>query len=655
MVEMHGEYHALPRTRYSTLVVQQPSLIGLRRMLRATAFVLLVGLGCGVASAQAVGDAVAAKRVLALYADDRLLPAVQQGEAGLRAGLAAGPPTGIEYFGEFFHAGRFPMAGHGEVMHAYLLAKYRESPPDVLVAGGRAALLFLLDHRQTLFPGTPIVFMGLSGDEVPADRLDANVTGLPGSWELLPALELALRLQPDTTRMVVISGASSRDQELLAPLREAATRAAGRVSFTWLTDRTLAQLKTEVAALPRGTVALFVSHFQDAAGQFYQPREVLEILAPLTSVPIYGLFESQVGYGLVGGTMQTWTAVGQAAATLVKRTLAGAAPQAAAQGLAMPVSTIVDWRQVQRWGIDESRLPPGTDIRFRQPTLWEAYRTQAVILTAVGVAQLMLIAALAVALQRRRAAEATRLQAEVRAAQLRDELAHSSRVTMMGELATTLAHEINQPLAAILSNAQATRRWLRADHPNLDEVRATVDDIIADDKRAGEIIHRMRALMKKGDRKPQRIDLATAIRDVAALLQGEIIAADVTLRLDLPPEGLPVDADEVATQQVLLNLMMNGIQAMKESGARIRQLHVHAARAGESLVVTVHDTGTGISEETRARLFEPFFTTKTTGLGVGLGICRRIAEAHGGRLDVGVAPTGGATFLFSLPTPETAS
>ena len=241
----------------------------------------------------------------------------------------------------------------------------------------------------------------------------------------------------------------------------------------------------------------------------------------------------------------------------------------------MPVSTIVDWRQIQRWGIDESRLPPGTDIRFKQPTLWEAYRTQAIIFTAVGVAQLMLIAALAVALQRRRVAEATRLQAEVRAAQLRDELAHSARVTMMGELATTLAHEINQPLAAILSNAQATRRWLKADHPNLDEVRATVDDIIADDKRAGEIIHRMRALMKKGDHKPQRIDLAKAIRDVAALLQGELIAADVTLRLDLPPEALPVDADEVATQQVLLNLMMNGIQAMQGG----RRAHPALARA----------------------------------------------------------------------------
>ena len=624
-------------------------------MLRATASVLLVVLGCGMASAQTAGDAVAAKRVLALYTDDRLLPAVQQGEAGLRAGLAAGPPTGIEYFGEFFQAARFPMAGHGEVMHAYLLAKYGESPPDVLVAAGRAVLVFLLDHRQTLFPGTPIVFMGISEDELPHDRLDATVTGVPGSWDLLPAVELALRLQPDTTRMVVINGVSAREQELVGPVRKAAARVADRISFTWLTNRTLAQLKTDVAALRRGTVVLFLSQLEDAAGQFYLSRDVVEILAPLSSVPLYGLYESQVGYGLVGGTMQTWSTAGQVAATLVKRILAGDAPHVAAQGLEMPVSTIVDWRQIQRWGIDESRLPPGTDIRFRQPTLWEAYRTQVVLFATVGAAQLALIAALAVALQRRRAAEATRLQAEARAAQLRDELAHSARVTMMGELAATLAHEINQPLAAILSNAQATRRWLKADHPDLDEVRATVDDIIADDKRAGEIIHRMRALMKKGDHRPQRIDLCKAIRDVAALLQGEIVAADVILRLDLPPGALPVNADEVATQQVLLNLMMNGIQAIKEAGGRTRQLHVHATRAGESVVVTVRDTGNGIPEETRARLFEPFFTTKETGLGVGLGICRRIAEAHGGRLDVGAAPTGGATFVFSLPTPVTAS
>lgn len=271
------------------------------------------------------------------------------------------------------------------------------------------------------------------------------------------------------------------------------------------------------------------------------------------------------------------------------------------------------------------------------------------ILAAIGVVQLLLIGGLALALWRRYQAEAAREAAEARAAELRHALARATRVTVLGELAAALAHELNQPLTAILSNAQATRRWLASDPPDLAEIRAIVDDIIADDKRAAEIIQRMRSLLRTTDQHHTRFDLAEAARDVAALLHGECIAAAVTLRLDLH-ESLMVDGDKVAMQQVLLNLMSNGIASIQESGASVRRLEVQAGRADGTARVVVHDTGSGVPEELGETPFETHFTSRARGLGVDLAVCRRIAEAHGGRLDFGASLTGGATFVLDVPS-----
>lgn len=617
-------------------------------MVRTSVRVLLTLLASTSAAAQPASTD-APTRVLALWADSPLGYAVQQADAGLRPVLA-GADRHIDYYSEFMDASRFAAAAEHETLAAYLHDRYQGKPPDVMVAGGRPALEFLLEHRQALFPSVPIVHLGLAPDEIPVAKLDDKVVGLAGRWNLASALDLALRLHPDTRHVAVVSGTSFRDRRLTTSTRDLAARLADRLDFTWLDHHTLDEMKAAVASLPPQTVVLFASMYQDASGTFFIPRDVAEQLAPVSNAPWYVPFDNYVGYGVVGGTMETWHAAGEEAGRIVRRILGGATPADAVAGARVPASTIVDWRQLQRWHIPMSSLPAGTEFRYRAPSLWEAYRTQVVAFAAIGVAQLFLIVALAVSLQRRRAAEATRREAEARATELRDELAHASRVTMLGELAATLAHEINQPLAAILSNAQATRRWLKSDQPDLGEIRDIVDDIIADDKRAGEIIHRMRALLKKGDATRARFDVSRSIKNVAALLHGELIAANVTLRVEVPETNLVVEGDEVAAQQVLLNLMLNGIQSIQDSGAAIRTLRVQAARFDGMARVLVHDTGPGVAEELRERLFEPFFTTRRRGLGVGLAICRRIAEAHGGTLDLGPSPAGGATFVLALPT-----
>lgn len=617
-------------------------------MARLAALALLVWLAAVPVWAQPAADR-RPYRVLGLYSDDRLLPAVQQLEAGFRAALSAETAFRVEYFAEFLDTVRFDTGRDRRAMLELLRDRYRDRPPDAIVAVSRPALQFLLDYRSTLFPSVPIVHVAIASQDVAAANLNGNVTGLASS-DPADALGLALRLQPDTRQVVVVSGTSDSDRSRRRRVETEADRLKGRIAFTWLTSHTLEEVQHAVRLLPAHTVVLFVSFFEDSKGRVWVSREALERLSPVSNAPVYGNFESFVGYGIVGGTMETWDDTGRQAAEVVLRILRGTPIKDATAGISLPVRTIVDWRQVERFGLQRADFPPGTEFRFRPPSLWDAYRTQVLVAMAVGALQLGLIAALAVTLQRRRASEATRREAEARAAGLRHELAHASRVTLLGELASTLAHEINQPLTAILSNAQATRRWLNTEQPDLDEIRVIVDDIIADDKRAGEIIHRMRALLKKGDQELKRFDLGAAVRNVATLLHGELLTARVTLDLRLPETPVVVEGDEIATQQVLLNLILNGIQSIQDAGSPARRVSVDVNRVADGVRVTVHDTGRGVSDDARERLFEPFFSTRSRGLGVGLSICRRIVEAQGGTLDLGASPSGGATFVLDLPT-----
>jgi PAS domain S-box-containing protein len=242
-----------------------------------------------------------------------------------------------------------------------------------------------------------------------------------------------------------------------------------------------------------------------------------------------------------------------------------------------------------------------------------------------------------------------RKQTEAKAQQQHLELAHLSRLSILGEISGSLAHELNQPLGAILANAQATRRWLAGDHPNLDETRAAIEDIIRDDKRAGEIVHRVRALAKKDAPKSQLLDLNSLARETTALLHSELVAADVPLALELQPLLPAVKASYVELQQSLLNLMLNGLQAQQATERSRRKLTVTTHDADGAVIMAVRDRGPGLSPDIAPRIFDAFFTTKPDGLGLGLAFCRRIAEIHGGKLWAENHPDGGAVFSLSLP------
>lgn len=229
------------------------------------------------------------------------------------------------------------------------------------------------------------------------------------------------------------------------------------------------------------------------------------------------------------------------------------------------------------------------------------------------------------------------------------ELAHAARVATLGELTASIAHEVNQPLAAIVTSGEAGLRWLRREVPDLDEIGATIVQLVAEGRRASEIVARIRTFLKKAPAQQDSVDFAEIIEEATLLVARELANDDVVLTFEVEHGLKPIRGDRIQLQQVLVNLLVNAGQAMSgQPGSRTVKLRAHAVD-DERLAITVQDSGPGIRPEDMPRLFNPFFTTKRAGMGMGLAICRTTVEAHGGQLSAESTPGAGATFRLTLP------
>jgi len=242
-----------------------------------------------------------------------------------------------------------------------------------------------------------------------------------------------------------------------------------------------------------------------------------------------------------------------------------------------------------------------------------------------------------------------RRRAEQQARQLRDELAHVGRVTTLAALTGSLAHEINQPLAAVMTNAQAATRLIAAPVPDLTELRAALADIVSDNHRAAEVVRRLRTLLRKDTSEYVAVDLNDSIAEVVKVLQGDILARRITLLVEPTSEQPRVLGDRVQLQQVALNLLLNAFEALEEDPAPVKRVILRTATANGAVRVSVVDSGIGLTDEQLPRMFEPFYTTKPDGMGLGLAICQTIMNAHDGTVDVERNADRGTTFSFSLP------
>ena len=640
---------------------------------------------------------------------------------------------------------------------------------DVVIFICISGVPFLIEHRDKLVPGVPIVLSDITRATYEALRLPPDFTAVITEHDPKKTLELALRLQPEARRLVVISGSDSVDRRWRETARKAFETHNPNLETAYWFDMPFDTLLAKVAGLSSDTIVMYLTFFADNEGKRLIPRDVAAAIAKASPAPVYGLFETYLGTGIVGGYIDTYQSIGTTTAEVALEILAGTDVTTLPPRANPRLAFRVDARAMDRWGLKQSNLPPDSVVLFSEPTLWEQHRYLISAVALVVALQSSVVTALLFQRRRRRQAERSLRESEdrmtftaasvnvglwqfnrttdelwatehsramfglandipltretflasvhpedrrvavgtlrgvlkgqsatadvriirqddevrwvrVRArshlddrgtpdqlsgifvditeqkaaeseAELqRQQVTHLMRVSVLGELSGAIAHEVNQPLTAILSNAQAALYLLSQDSPNLDEVRDALQDIVQEDNRAGEVVQRLRGLLKKGESRSEPVDLNHLVDSTTDLLRVQLIDRRVTVETDLAIGLHTVFGDSVQLQQVLLNLVVNAMDAMASMPVEQRQVNIRTRETPAGAVeVLVRDHGPGIKPADAKQVFTPFYTTKDHGLGLGLTICSTIIRKHGGTINLRNDDAGGAVAEVSLP------
>ena len=720
-------------------------------------------------------------RILIVYQYDPKAPGVVAFSAQLRRMVQAGVPRRAVFYNEALDLDRFDDPDRVPQLARYFTEKYQGKKLDAIVTGGSLALKFTTERLRTLFPNVPVVY-GLAFEPVVNfDALPPNVTGSRQPLPFDSTFRLARSLTPDAQRIVVVAGASTMDSVLRSAAIRQITPLLDGMELDVLENWTFDALLDSLRQVPPRTIVILSALNQDQRGYEFNTGDVIPTVARVASVPLYGIARNWVGEGIVGGSVMNFADDGVRTGQLLVRVLRRApgepmpAPEIAAS------SMVVDWRQLQRWGLPENRLPPNTEILFRTQTLWERHWLTILGVLALLVVQSLLIARLLLERRQRvRAQRAVERQTEyermiagltadaVRVApeeapraledalarmgrfsgasagvlivssdsqrppirlfwskvgeqfdrevssvsgqiaemqdsrleiplvaeqtrygvlelfradrqqwsaatvarleaagdlianalarekaaqeleQIRGQIAHMARVATVGELAAAVAHELRQPLAAIRANAEAAAMLLQQKTPDIADTREILQDIIRDNRRAAEVIDHIGLLVRRQALASTTVDLNAVCQHTAQLLDRDVRARGALVKLSLHPSLHPIKGDPVQLQQVVMNLVLNALDASTLS-ARGCEIIVGTDGSDSQSEVFVHDAGPGLPPALLEKVFEPFFTTKLHGLGMGLTIVRTIVEQHHGRVHVENVRSGGAIFRVTFP------
>lgn len=619
-------------------------------LVKVAASVMVIAASlCSVARAEIAGIEQAARRVLILFPFDQRLPSVNiVGEAVTKQLRQSSSPK-IDVFSDYLDLSRFQGEDYREQVAAFLAQKYRTTQLDVVVALGPPALDFIRDYRKQIAPRAKIVFGLVSSPPLNSSN---DIVGVRSEFDLGKTLNLAQRLQPDARRIVVVNGVSDFDRTWETKARELLAPLTPQYETTYLSGMAIDDMLQAVSRLDDDAIILLLTVYRDKTGRSFVPLEVGQQIVEAAGAPSYSPYDSAIGLGAVGGYTETFEAVGASLGKLALDVLSGKS-DAPEDRLNESLSFRVDARQLKRWNLVESNLPPGTILLYDEKTVWEEYGYFIAAAAAVIVLQSVLLGALYIQGTRRRRTEAALKESELQSQTQRREIAHMSRVLILGELTGAIAHELNQPLTAILANAEAALMMLDRDAPDVEEALAALSDIVENDNRASKVIQRLRGLLKKDEGRWELIDVNDVVRSTQALVHSELINRAIKTKVELADEISPVSGDPIQLQQVTLNLMMNAMDAVALVDPARREIIVSTrVTANGSVEVAVSDNGSGIPLSDQSRLFQPFFTTKAHGLGLGLSICSNILTSHGGKLSLVAKEEGGALASFSLPRAE---
>jgi signal transduction histidine kinase len=556
----------------------------------------------------------------------------------------------VEPLIEFLDCKHYPGMEHFDRIRDLFLQKYRGKDFPVVIAADNPALQFALKYRSQLFPRASIVFCGINGFSLRMIEGHENVTGVAELLDAEKTLAIALAFHPGTRTVVVVHDytitglATRRDTEKqLKPF-------AGRVNIVYLPNMPTRELMEHLQRLPSDSLVLALSYSLDQDGQVINHEKISRILSRSAPVPVYGLHEERLGFGIVGGSLLGGGLQGSRAAELATRVFAGEPASRIPVDLRSPTRMMFDHNQLVRFGVPESLLPREAIIVNRPVSL--ASERPGLVASTLGIIVILVggIAVLGFNIYQRKIAEDEQRN-------LHGQLMQAQKMEAVGHLAGGVAHDFNNILTAIIGYANLLRKKVLAD----EQLTFFADQILSASNRAAGLTRSLLAFSRKQVIKPKPADLNTIVQGIDKIAK-RLIGEDIEFRTVLLNRSLTVMADSGQMEQALLNLCTNARDAMPhggkltiETGAvevdeEARRLNF-LDRTGWYGIICVSDTGVGMDEKTKKHIFEPFFTTKEVGKGTGLGlsIVYGIIKQHNGTINVYSETGKGTTFKIYLP------
>ena len=525
----------------------------------------------------------------------------------------------------------------------YIRAMYADRlPPDLIMTVGGPAALFARQHRRQLFPARPLLFAALDERYLRSAPLATTESAVTVINELPRLIDDILRVLPDTRQIFMVTGSGAIGRFMRPELERGFARFRDRVTFTWSDGLSLPDILQRVANLPAHSAIVFQTFGTDAQGSAYPAEQVVASIYAAANAPLFAAHSPYFGRGIVGGSMMDIDSLARGTAAVASRILDGARPGSFRPPPQLRGRPIYDWRELDRWDIPESRLPPGSVVAFRRPGLWDAHRPTVLVAVAALMLQSLLIASL---LYQRRA----RQRAELESRRTLALAADANRRETVSALTSSIGHELGQPLSAIVHNVQALQMMVTANRATSVTAGEILADIRSEAALATQIIDRHRAMLRSHQLEKKVVDLRSVIDQSLALVAHDMRARRIEVRLHLTSTPCAVDGDHILLQQVLVNLLRNAADAVADTPPAGRRITVRTAVNTDNVDISVADTGKGLPAEIAGTLFTPFVTTKSHGLGIGLSIVQRIVEAHRGTIAAQQNDDGGATFTLTLP------
>jgi signal transduction histidine kinase len=573
---------------------------------------------------------------------DAMYPVNVMREQALRQAIMDRTPRPVEIYTEEVDPLRFPAGPEPEYV-ALLKQKYKLLPIDLVIASGLEPLEFATRYREEVWPGSSIVFNGVIDGMLDGWKRPPKTAGVSMILDVEGTLKLALALVPDARKVYFVTGTAPFDQRYLFIAQKALARLPRHLDSETIVGLTYEETAARVSLIRSDAFVIYLTMLRDGAGNFAGPgAPIVQNIAARSRVPMFLSTHTQFGRGAVGGSASRVDGHGHAAGVLVRAVLEGHNPDLVPIRAEPPPYCQVDWKGLQRWGLSPKDVPAHCEVVNAPPTLWGNYFWQVLALVSIIVLQAGLLWALAMQSSRRRRAEE-----ELRSRSV--EMAQVARISMVGALTASIAHEINQPMGAILSNAEAARMMLDQGTLDPEKLRAILNDIRDEDLRASAVIRGLRTLLSRTEWKPTPLEVNNEVAEALRHVAFDAARRGVRLAPTFDNAIPAIRGDSTQLQQVIINLVLNAMDAVTSVPEGRTEIRIETKAVSDGAEIAIADHGPGLAPADASRLFKTSFTTKKEGMGFGLSIVRAIVEMHGGRVSFEPNVPRGAIFRVWLP------